>query len=131
MKKIILTLSILFFSLCGFSQKTIIWCGTLIDCVSNEVQKEMTLVVEGGKIISVEKGYRQPTGTDVVIDLKTKTVLPGLMDMHVHLEFESRKGGSIDQFTMNPADYAFNSVVFSKTTLMAGFTTVRDLAAAE
>ena len=127
MKKIILTLSILFFSLCGFSQKTIIWCGTLIDCVSNEVQKEMTLVVEGGKIISVEKGYRQPTGTDVVIDLKTKTVLPGLMDMHVHLEFESRKGGSIDQFTMNPADYAFNSVVFSKTTLMAGFTTVRDL----
>ena len=127
MKKIISAFALLLFMFSVHAQKTILHCGSLIDCISNEAQKEMTIVVDGGKIISVEKGYKSPSGSDKVIDLKNKTVLPGLMDMHVHLEFESRKGGSIDQFTMNPADYAFNSVVFSERTLMAGFTTVRDL----
>lgn len=111
----------------ALAQKTILHCGRLIDCVSQTVQTEMTIVVEQGKIVSVEKGYKQPGPDDKVVDLKSKTVMPGLMDMHVHLEMESRKGGSIDQLTMNPADYAFNSVVFSRLTLMAGFTTVRDL----
>ncbi|RYZ98668.1 MAG: amidohydrolase family protein, partial [Sphingobacteriaceae bacterium] len=61
------------------------------------------------------------------IDLKSKTVMPGLMDMHVHLEGETRKGGAIDRFTTNPADVAFASTKFARVTLMAGFTTVRDL----
>lgn len=127
MKKLFLFFYLSFLSLILSAQKTILHCGNLIDCVSNEAQKEMSVVIENGKIISVEKGYKQASANDKVVDLKAKTVLPGLMDMHVHLEMESRKGGSIDQFTMNTADYAFNSVVFSKTTLMAGFTTVRDL----
>ena len=127
MKKIFFVFYLSLFTLILSAQKTILHCGTLIDCVSNEAQKEMSIVIEKGKIISVEKGYKQVSANEKVIDLKTKTVLPGLMDMHVHLEFESRKGGSIDQFIMNPADYAFNSVVFSNRTLMAGFTTVRDL----
>ena len=131
MKKIFITILCAIASFFSYSQKTILYCGNLIDCISNEAQKEMTIVVDGGKIISVEKGYKSPSGSDKVIDLKNKTVLPGLMDMHVHLEFESRKGGSIDQFIMNPADYAFNSVVFSERTLMAGFTTVRDLGRSE
>lgn len=127
MKNILSLFTFLFLILTLHAQRTILHCGTLIDCSSNEAQKEMTIIIDGGKIISVEKGYKQPLENDKIIDLKNKTVLPGLMDMHVHLEFESRKGGSIDKFTMNTADYAFNSVVFSKTTLMAGFTTVRDL----
>ena len=127
MNNILYPIFLLLFTFSVHAQKTILHCGNLIDCVSNEAQKEMTIVVEGGKIISVEKGYKTPSGTDKVIDLKNKIVLPGLMDMHVHLEFESRKGGAIDKFTMNEADYAFNSVVFAEKTLMAGFTTVRDL----
>lgn len=127
MKNFALSSFLLFIFYSAFSQRTLMHCGTLIDCTGNDVKKEMTIVVEGNKIISVEKGYKSPAGTDKVVDLKNKTVMPGLMDMHVHLEMESRKGGSIDQYTLNPADYAFNSVVIAKTTLMAGFTTVRDL----
>lgn len=127
MKKFFSGLLALLISNFLMAQRTLIHCGTLIDCTGSEVKKEMTIIVEGNKIIAVEKGYKAPTGTDKVVDLKNKTVMPGLMDMHVHLEMESRKGGSIDQFTLNPADYAFNSVVIANTTLMAGFTTVRDL----
>jgi imidazolonepropionase-like amidohydrolase len=127
MKNISLAITLCLSGFYSQGQKTILHCGTLIDCVSNEAQKEMSIVVEGGKIISVEKGYKSAIGTDKVIDLKSKTVLPGLMDMHVHLEFEARKGGAMDEFTMNPGDYAFNSVGYANTTLMAGFTTVRDL----
>ena len=64
---------------------------------------------------------------DVVIDLKTKTVMPGLIDMHVHLEQETNPKRYLQKYTLNDADVAFNSVQFAKATLNAGFTTVRDL----
>ncbi|GAB3993779.1 amidohydrolase family protein [Spirosoma daeguense] len=87
----------------------------------------MTIVVEGNKITALQKGYTSPTGKDQVIDLKSKTVLPGLIDMHVHLESETRRGGVIDRFTQNVPDVAFQAAKYAKTTLLAGFTTVRDL----
>lgn len=127
MKNSFLLCTFVFTSFISFSQKTLIHCGTLIDCASNEVKKEMTIMIEKNKIISAEKGYTPSTAGEKVIDLKNKTVLPGLMDMHIHLEHESRKGGQIDRFTQNEADVAFKSVAYSKTTLMSGFTTVRDL----
>jgi imidazolonepropionase-like amidohydrolase len=85
------------------------------------------VVVEGNKIAAVEKGYMAPAATDKVIDLKNRTVMPGLIDMHVHLEQETRKGNVADRFILNPADIAFQSTVYAYTTLMTGFTTVRDL----
>ena len=87
----------------------------------------MTVVVEGNKITAVQKGYTNASGQDKVLDLKSKTVLPGLIDMHVHLESETKRGGIIDRFTQNVADVAFQAAKHAKTTLMAGFTTVRDL----
>ena len=53
--------------------------------------------------------------------------MPGLIDMHVHLEGETNKDQALQRFTLNEADVAFRSTVFAKKTLMAGFTTVRDL----
>ena len=109
------------------AQKTYIHCGRLIDCSDQSVKSEMTIIVEGDKINSVQKGYlRAETGAEV-IDLKDKTVLPGLMDMHVHIEGESSPRRYLDRFTMNDADVALQSTVYAKRTLMAGFTTVRDL----
>lgn len=108
------------------AQKTIIHCGQLIDVKSGQVLKEMTIEVDGNKIISVVKGY-SPAGTSKVIDLKNKTVMPGLIDSHVHLESETNPNRYMETFTYNPADYAFQSVVFAERTLMIGFTTVRDL----
>src|SRR5260370_4027699 len=52
--------------------------------------------------------------------------MPGLIDMHVHLESETSKDYQIKRYTLNDADVAFQSTVYAKRTLMAGFTTVRD-----
>lgn len=109
------------------AQKTYIWCGTLIDGTGNEPKKNMTIVVEKNKIIAVENGYSKTGSQDSVIDLKTKTVTPGWLDMHVHMEHETNPNQYMEKFTLNPADYAFMSVKFAEVTLLAGFTTVRDL----
>ncbi len=110
-----------------FAQRTFIHCGNLFDGVGNTVQPQMTVVVEGNKITAVQKGYTTPAAQDRVVDLKSKTVLPGLIDMHVHLESQTRRGGAIDGFTRNVPDIAFQAARYAKTTLLAGFTTVRDL----
>ncbi|TXH30119.1 MAG: amidohydrolase family protein, partial [Cyclobacteriaceae bacterium] len=110
-----------------YAQKTVIHCGSLIDGKSNEVQPQMTVVIEGNIIISVQKGFSTPAAGEKLIDLSRKTVMPGLIDMHVHLESETNKDQNLQRFTSNEADVAFRSTVFAKRTLMAGFTTVRDL----
>ena len=109
------------------AQRTLIHCGNLFDGTGSTLQPQMTVVVEGNKITAVQKGYTTPSGQDKVLDMKAKTVLPGLIDMHVHLENETRRGGAIDGFTRNPPDVAYQAAQYAKTTLMAGFTTVRDL----
>jgi len=109
------------------AQKTFIWCGVLIDGISDEPKKSMTIVIEKNKISAIENGFSVAGKDDKVIDLKTKTVTPGWMDMHVHLEEETNPNRYLQEFTMNPADYAYQSVGYSEVTLLAGFTTVRDL----
>ncbi|MCB9056871.1 MAG: amidohydrolase family protein [Chitinophagales bacterium] len=128
MKRIAIIFLLAFaWSFSSMAQRTIIWCGSLIDGIADEPQKNMTIVVEKNRISSVEKGFTKPGNNDKLIDLKTKTVTPGWMDMHVHLEFETNPNRYLENFTQNPADYAFKSVKFADVTLMAGFTTVRDL----
>jgi imidazolonepropionase-like amidohydrolase len=110
-----------------FAQRTIIYCGKLIDVKSLQVLNEMSVIVEGNKIIDLQKGYINVSANDKVIDLKNKTVMPGLIDCHVHLEEETSPHNFENEFKLNPADRAFLSVGYAKTTLMAGFTTVRDV----
>ncbi len=108
------------------AQRTLIHCGSLIDGKNKDQLSQVTVVVEANKITSVDKGFTKPGKGDKVIDLSKKTVMPGLIDMHVHLEGETSKDGLIKRFTQNEADIAFQSTVYAKKTLMAGFTTVRD-----
>ncbi|MEP7142998.1 MAG: amidohydrolase family protein [Ferruginibacter sp.] len=110
-----------------FAQKSYVYCGSLIDTRAGTVQKEMTIVVEKNKIIDVIKGYVNAGAGDKKIDLKGYTAMPGLMDCHVHLEGQTSATEYTDRMTRNPADIAFLSTVYSERTLMAGFTTVRDL----
>lgn len=117
----------LFMLLTAQAQKTYLHCGTLIDGKSNEAQTQVTLIVEGNKIVAIEKGFSKVGATDKLIDLSKKTVMPGLIDMHVHMESETNKDQALQRFTLNEADVAFRSTVIAKKTLMAGFTTVRDL----
>ena len=112
----------------GFAQDIYLHCGQFIDTEKEEVFTEKTIVVSGNKIKSIENGYiTSDDPNDTVIDLKSKTVMPGLIDMHVHLESEYNPARYIDQFTANEADVAFKSVNYAEITLLAGFTTVRDL----
>lgn len=109
------------------AQRTILHCGRLIDVVKGTILTEQSIIIEGNKISDIQKGYINAQATDKVIDLKHSTVMPGLIDCHVHMEHETNPNRYLEAFTLNPADYAFQSVEFSNRTLMAGFTSVRDL----
>lgn len=128
MKKQLILLLLLIGSTVLFAQKTYLYCGTLLDVNSGKYLSEMTVVVSGNKIVDIQKGFIvTKTKEDVIIDLKQKTVMPGLIDMHVHIEHQMSPARYIEEYTLNEADVAFNSVNFAKVTLLAGFTTVRDL----
>lgn len=113
--------------LCGHAQRTLIHCGHLIDGKDRKVQAQMTIIVEGKVITALEKGFTIASTGDELIDLSNKTVMPGLIDLHVHIESETSKDQALQRFTLNEADIAFRASDFAKKTLMAGFTTVRDL----
>lgn len=127
MKKIVFLLAVLL-SFSITAQNTYLHCGKLIDTKTGKVLKNKTVIVSGNKIQSVLDGFVNPKGEDdTVIDLKSKTVMPGLIDMHVHIELESSPSRYMDVFTKNDADVAFGSLKYAKNTFMAGFTTIRDL----
>ncbi len=110
------------------AQDIYIQCGKLIDTKNGKVLTNKTIVVSGKIIKSIQEGFLLPTNSnDKIIDLKTRTVMPGWIDMHVHVEGETSPTAYLEEFTLNDADVAYNAEVFAKTTLLAGFTTVRDL----
>jgi imidazolonepropionase-like amidohydrolase len=114
------------------AQRTVVHCGTLIDPgVSTVPMPQRTLIVEGPRVAAVEEGFSTPRAGDEVVDLRDAYCLPGLIDMHVHLSSESRKDGYIDRFRLTPAEQALQASQFARTTLLAGFTSVRDVGAAE
>ena len=126
--KQILTLTLFFLLVVNVSaQQIYIHAGSMFDGTSTELRSNVTIVVEDNRIVAVTDGFQQPGTDDMLIDLSDKTVLPGLIDLHVHLEMETGPDRYINRFTRNPEDIAFESTVYAKRTLMAGFTTVRDL----
>ena len=106
---------------------TVIHAGELLDVIAEEVLSEQTIIVEDDRITTVVEGYQEPGPDDLLIDLKNAFVMPGLMDMHVHIITETGPARFRRRFTDEPGDYAFRSVRYAERTLMAGFTTVRDL----
>ncbi|MEZ5459108.1 MAG: amidohydrolase family protein [Steroidobacteraceae bacterium] len=106
---------------------TLIHAGRVIDGVSDRALTERTVVVDGGRIAAIEPGYRTPGAGDTLIDLRGGTLLPGLMDMHVHLTSEYSRTSELDRFKKDGTDVALDGAVYAERTLLAGFTTVRDL----
>ena len=125
MRIILLLLSVLTVS----AQDIYIHAGKIYDTNSGKLSSEKTIIISDTKIKSIENGYKEASDDDIKIyDLKSKVVLPGLIDFHVHME--SQSGGQdryVRRFQDNKADVAFRSSVIAKKTLMSGFTTVRDV----
>lgn len=115
------------FCLTMSGQDAYLQCGQILDVKSGKLLSQKTIVVSGNAIKSIENGYVAGTASDKVVDLKNKTVLPGFIDMHVHIESESSARSYINKYTLNEADVALQSTVYAKRTLLAGFTTIRDL----
>lgn len=108
-------------------EQTVIHAGTLIDGQSDEPHSQVTITVEDDRITGVQDGFQEPPSGARLIDLSGHTVMPGFIDMHVHLEGETGPDSYIEDFTMNREAIALRSTVFAERTLKAGFTTVRDL----
>lgn len=125
--KNLITLLIIFVFSSVYSQSTYLYCGQLFDSKKAKFFGPHTIVIDGEKITLVAKGYINPKSeNDIFIDLKSKTVYPGFIDMHVHIETQVPQ--SIIQLSQSKtADIAFTSSVYARKTLMAGFTTIRDL----
>ncbi|WP_026754020.1 amidohydrolase family protein [Sediminibacter sp. Hel_I_10] len=119
---------VLLLTFSAVGQSIYLHCGKVVDTKSGKILNEKTIVIVEDKIVAVENGYIEATSSeDTIIDLRSKTVMPGLIDMHVHIESETNPGSYLEEYTLNDADVAFNSLHFAKETLLSGFTTVRDL----
>jgi imidazolonepropionase-like amidohydrolase len=107
--------------------ETYVHAGTLIDGISDKPKTGVTIVIENDRIVAVHDGFVSSGGDDSVINLRDHTVMPGLMDMHVHLHMQHSKDAYTEEFFMEPREVALRGSMYAKRTLLAGFTTVRDL----
>jgi len=102
--------------------------GRLIDGTSTTVRQNATVLVGGGRVIGVQDGWQAPAGARV-IDLRTSTVMPGLIDAHTHITGEGTGNAIVAAATETPLDAAVRSTVYARRTLDAGFTTIRNVGA--
>jgi len=103
-------------------------CGRLLDVKAGVWREKVTVVVENGSVKSIA-----PTAGKGDVDLSGMSCMPGFIDMHVHLASQTQPQIEAlrSQLTLDPQDRAYKSVAYAERTLMAGFTTVRDLGDSE
>ncbi len=114
----------------AMAETKVIHAGELLTIAGKAPLTKQTVVIKDGEIIAVKKGFvaAKSIAKDArLIDLSDSFVMPGLMDMHVHLQMELGPDNTRDTVKLSDADVAMKSVHYAKITLMSGFTTVRDL----
>ena len=105
----------------------VIHAGGLIDGVSDKALKNVSVLISDGKITAIKSGYQAPNEQQQVVDLKKHTVMPGLIDLHTHIDVEMSEKTYTEGFFKDPVDFALRATQYTKATLQAGFTTVRNL----
>jgi imidazolonepropionase-like amidohydrolase len=111
----------------ALAAETLIHAGRLVDVAHGVVREKVTIIVDGQRIEAVQNGYAPARSGQARIDLAGHTVLPGLIDLHVHIADEFTPQFHSEKFFMDEADYALRAVTFAERTLQAGFTSVRNL----
>lgn len=106
---------------------TVIRAGRLVDVEKGVIATNQLIFVRGEKIESVQPGSTAIPKDATVIDLSKSTVLPGLIDCHTHIADIEETASPADPFLYSAAQYAFLGVKHARSTLLAGFTTVRDV----
>ena len=106
---------------------SILDCGKLFDSRSGRMLGPHTVTVREGRIESVVPGRAAHTSDGDRINLQSHTCLPGWTDLHVHLGSQSSPQSYAEGFRLDPVDHAFRAVGYAEETLLAGFTSVRDL----
>ncbi len=105
---------------------TLIHAGELLAVPGEAPLRNQTIIVEDGRIAGVQAGFAEVDGATVV-DLRDSFVMPGLMDMHVHLQGQLGPHNDRDALKMSDQLMQMRSAYYAMNTLMAGFTTVRDV----
>ena len=106
--------------------QSFIHCARMIDGVELAVRENVTIEVRDNRIAAVHEGRHDAT----TVDLSQSTCMPGLIDAHVHIVSQQSPNAFTNRFRLDPADFALGAVPYAERTLMAGFTTVRDLGSA-
>lgn len=111
----------------ALAKDVVIHAGRLIDGLSKTPRTEVSILIRNDRILDVQAGYVTPPNSEV-IDLKAGTVLPGLIDTHDHITSGFHQGDPIrNAVTITPYDVTIESVGYARATLLAGFTSVRDV----
>ncbi|RZV37101.1 MAG: amidohydrolase family protein [Chromatiales bacterium] len=121
-----LLVAFLFTSGAAAAEVTLVHAGQLLAVPGEDPVSEMTIIIEDDRITGVQQGFVEAEGARL-IDLRDKFVLPGLMDMHVHLQGQLGPENDRDQLKMPDELMQMRSIFYAMNTLKAGFTTVRDV----
>ena len=105
----------------------VIHAGRFVDVEAGEVREQVSIVTDGNRISDVRPGFIAARSGQQLLDLRGHTVLPGLIDLHVHIADEFSPKYHSEYFFMEQADYALRAIPFAERTLLAGFTSVRNL----
>ncbi|KAB7648039.1 amidohydrolase family protein [Polymorphobacter fuscus] len=111
------------------AKDVVIHAGKLIDGMSATPRQQVSILIRDDRITAVQNGFVTPAGAEV-IDLSTKTVLPGFIDCHDHIASTgSRK--PLNRFVLTEGDATINAAINARKQIETGFTTVRDLGSSE